>query len=624
MRSGGQYGYLAVLAAALVIGVAASLTPLAVQIDNDGYDWVFRLHPPERWETRSVLLTIDEASLLKLGGVRKIRSMLADGLERVAEAGPRAVAIDLTLADEGDPDEDARLENVLARAPNLVLAADLMPGGSEWQEPLARFARHAAAVGHVHAAQDALDAVNRAIPLEKAAGRDRRWALALEAWRLYAGGGRIEESPRDLRVGEVTIAAARENARAMLVRYLPPGGDGAPSIPQVSFRELAESPELAERFRGRAVFVGVTAQSMARDRLMTPYSFSTPMPGVEIHAHAFETIAARRFLENAPAWMVLGICLLLTAAAAAIFALRSGGQAYALSAVVLAAAHLLPHLFFRQGVVFPYFAPVSVAWLSLIGAGSYQHFVVRRQLRKSESDRMRYQQAIQFVTHEMRTPLTAIQGSSELIGRYNLNEEKRKEMAQMINSESKRLARMIQTFLDVERLTDGQVELKREPFGLDELVDACVQRARPLAERKQIAMISEEVPKTVIEGDRELMEYAVYNLLTNAVKYSPSETEIRVRGERSGGRVRLSVEDQGIGMDEKELRNIFRKFYRTNGAVASGEAGTGIGLSIVDQIVSRHGGTIEVSSSPGKGSCFTMVLPVREVRAAAGGSVSQG
>src|SRR6202012_2275052 len=108
-------------------------------------------------------------------------------------------------------------------------------------------------------------------------------------------------------------------------------------------------------------------------------------------------------------------------------------------------------------------------------------FVVRRALRVAETERHRYQQAIHFVTHEMRTPLTAIQGSSELMGRYNLSEEKRKQMTDMINQESKRLARMIQTFLDVERLSDGQMELKREAFEVQEIVEACMARARPLA-----------------------------------------------------------------------------------------------------------------------------------------------
>jgi two-component system sensor histidine kinase SenX3 len=104
----------------------------------------------------------------------------------------------------------------------------------------------------------------------------------------------------------------------------------------------------------------------------------------------------------------------------------------------------------------------------------------------------------------------------------------------------------------------------------------------------------------------------VYNLLTNAVKYSPAETTVTVEARLDGESLRLSVRDQGIGMHEQELRSIFRKFYRTKKAEASGEAGTGIGLSIVEQIVTHHGGRIDVTSRPGAGSCFTMVIPARK------------
>ncbi len=97
-----------------------------------------------------------------------------------------------------------------------------------------------------------------------------------------------------------------------------------------------------------------------------------------------------------------------------------------------------------------------------------------------------------------------------------------------------------------------------------------------------------------LTGDRELMEYALYNLLTNAIKYSPAGTEVHVSSELRGHELRLSIRDQGIGMDSKELKSIFKKFYRTKRAEASGEAGTGIGLSIVEQIVTHHGGRMEV------------------------------
>jgi signal transduction histidine kinase len=195
------------------------------------------------------------------------------------------------------------------------------------------------------------------------------------------------------------------------------------------------------------------------------------------------------------------------------------------------------------------------------------------------------------------------------MSRYALSDEKRQQIAQLIHSESKRLGRMIEMFLNVERLSAGEMELRQENFSARDLMSGCVERARPLAERKQIRITMLDLPEDTMLGDRELMEYAFYNVLTNAVKYSPSKTEVTVFGGRAGERLEVSVRDQGIGMDQKEVGKIFQKFYRTRKAEQSGESGTGIGLSIVEQIVVQHGGKIEVESAPGRGSCFTLVLP---------------
>jgi two-component system sensor histidine kinase SenX3 len=197
------------------------------------------------------------------------------------------------------------------------------------------------------------------------------------------------------------------------------------------------------------------------------------------------------------------------------------------------------------------------------------------------------------------------------MGKYALPEDKRKQMVESINSESKRLARLIQTFLDVERLSDGQMQLKREAFETADVVEACAKRVRPLADRKKIRLNVTEPVEGSLNGDRELMEYAIYNLMTNAVKYSPNDTQVWVAAHQENGSVKVSVKDQGIGMDEQEQKKVFQKFYRTKRAENSGEAGTGIGLSIVDQIVTHHGGKMELTSAPGKGSCFTIILPAR-------------
>lgn len=604
-----------------MLAMIAGYTALGRQIDTDAYDWLFRLWPERPASSESILLSIDESSLNELGGIFKMRAILAAGLERISRVSPKVVAIDLTLADAGDPEDDRRLQSAMANTPGLVLAAEMLPAGDGWQEPLVSFRRTAAAVGHVHAAPDELDGVNRQIPLEKVAGNTRHWALSLEAYRLSRGGPRIVESPDDIEVGGLVIPAARDNSRSIFVRYRPAGPDGSSGIPAVSVRDLLRDSSASERFRGRVVFVGVTAQSAARDRMMTPVASLRPMPGVEIHANAFETLSSSRFLTPAPNLWVVLTCALLVGAAGAVFAFVSGWPAYLLGALLLLAAHGVPYAMFAADVVFPMTAPLSAAWLSVAGAASYQHFVVRRRLEKTEKERARYQQAVHFVTHEMRTPLTAIQGSSELMSRYNLSDDKRKQIAGLIHSESRRLGKMVETFLNVERLSAGQMELRKEPFNVLEIVAACSERARPLAEKKQIRLVVGEVADETLTGDRELMEYAVYNLINNAVKYSPSETQVTVMGHREGGVFRLIVRDQGIGMDQDEVKNLFHKFYRTRKAIDSGEAGTGIGLSIVEQIITQHGGRIEVESEPGKGSCFTLVLPAT-VTAGSGGRES--
>ena len=598
--------YLALLAASFLVALTASWTAFGEQIDNDAYDWMFRLYQPHAWQTESILLAIDEPSLQAYGGVTHMRKPLAEALEKISAAAPKTVALDLILVDDSDPEIDARLEAAMRATRNLVLACRLLPDGSAWEDPLPRFRASAAALGHVHTDPDALDAVARAVPLEKAAMHDRRWALALEAYRVSRG-ARILESPEDLEVGGRRIPSTWAGGRLMRIRYAPPGV----TIPRVSLAALLRDSRLASQFAGKVVFAGVTDQTAARDWLFTPYSAGKAMVGVEIHANAFETIAQGLFLSDAPEWWVLAFSLTLVVAIGLAYGRFTGTQANGLAASVLAIAHITPYLFFTQRMVFSFCTPVSSAWLSLVTAGGYQYLVVRRRLGKSEAERDRYRQTMHFVTHEMRTPLTAIQGSSELMGRYALPDEKRKQIVELINSESKRLGRMIEMFLNVERLSAGQVELKKDTFPAGDLMAGCVQRALPLAERKQIRILTEAAPADVtLTGDRELMEYAFYNLLTNAIKYSPVRTQITLAARRDNGHAHISVQDQGIGMDQKEVKKIFQKFYRTQRAEQSGEAGTGIGLSIVEQIVIQHGGTIEVASRPGQGSRFTMILPV--------------
>lgn len=595
--------YIALLGSVFVVSVLASWK-FGAQIDNYSYDQIFRLYQPPSWKPQSVILAIDEPTLLEAGGMLHIRHALAQAVRLVAAAKPRLIAMDLILADAGDPIETRELSEALRGVPNLVLSCELIDSPPRWEDPRPEFARWAVAVGHAYAQPDDQDQVLRSIPLEKRAGLMQRWALALEAFRISRGAV-IIESPRDLQVGKTVIPIPRSaDGRLMRIRYRPE------AIERVSMEHLLRDPSQATgKLFNKVVFIGVTAASEG-DRYLTPYAFGDTTPGVEIHANAFETLVQGLFLTDAPPSVVLLFSLALVAGGGLAFSYLPGWKAYAAGLAIVLISWSAPYFFFTHRIVFSMVTSAGPVTACVVAAAAWQSLVVRRRLVRAEADRTRYQQAMHFVTHEMRTPLSAIQGSSELISRYALPDEKRKQIAELIHSESKRLARMIEVFLNVERLSAGEMALKHENIAIQPMIQICLDRARPLAERKRISVTIEAVADDLhVTGDRELMEYACYNLLTNAIKYSPQRTEVRVSGWKDNGLIRIAVKDQGIGMDEKEVKKIFQKFYRTKRAEQSGESGTGIGLSIVQQIVEQHGGVIEVVSQPGAGSCFTLVLP---------------
>ena len=483
--------YVGLLAASFGLALFISYI-FGPQINDYAYDSMFRAYRPAKTAPpESVVLAIDELTLMDCDGIRGIRRPMARALSLLAPVKPKAVAIDVILADR-NPAEDAALAEAFRATPNLVLSTELIDGGRIWEDPRPEFAA-GARLGHVSTLMDK-DGVTRSILIDQHNARVRRRALALEAFLLSRGVAMPRESltftrfrgglvSAEIQAGDVTIPVLedrREHRRLMRVHFLP--ADLA--VPRVSMKRLLDDPSLAAQFAGKVVFVGVTANSEIHDRLFTPFGLT---PGTEINAAAFETMAQGMFLTDVGTLWENLLALALLVAIGLAFRHLPGWWAYGAGGMLLMGAILIPYLFFLNQHVFPFATLFLVAWMGTLTAASYYHLVVRRNLSIEQASRERYQQAMHFVTHEMRTPLSAIQGSSELISRFPLTEEKRKQIALLINSESKRLARMVEIFLNVERLSAGQMELKREAIGVKQMLEVCVERVRPLAERKHIA-----------------------------------------------------------------------------------------------------------------------------------------
>jgi len=221
-----------------------------------------------------------------------------------------------------------------------------------------------------------------------------------------------------------------------------------------------------------------------------------------------------------------------------------------------------------------------------------------------------------LVSHEMRTPLTAIQGMSELLAQFDLDPERAHVMSAAIHDEAKRLTRMISQYLDITRLESGATVLRRSAVRIEAMVERTLLMLDPLAAARGIRLIRNlGFATSPVLADADLLSSAVSNLVSNAIKYSPRDSEAVVSAKNTGNGVSIEIADQGYGIPEDSLKHIFEKFYRVPRVEDVDVPGTGLGLALVREIAELHGGSVAVRSSVGSGSVFTLWVPCSEGQA---------
>jgi signal transduction histidine kinase len=216
------------------------------------------------------------------------------------------------------------------------------------------------------------------------------------------------------------------------------------------------------------------------------------------------------------------------------------------------------------------------------------------------------------VTHELKTPIAVIKLAVETIelGRYR-GEAERDKYLRTIMRESDRLAQLVDNILDFSRLEAGQRPLHRTPLDMRDVVNGAMDSFKLRLEDAGFqyeVVLPDQAP--MVFGDGRALQHCLLNLLDNAVKYSRDRKEVRVAVVSQNGEVSLSVADRGMGIPPEERGRIFEKFARVETGLVHDVKGAGLGLSLVDMLVRAHRGRVEVNSTPGEGSTFTILLPV--------------
>jgi signal transduction histidine kinase len=298
---------------------------------------------------------------------------------------------------------------------------------------------------------------------------------------------------------------------------------------------------------------------------------------------------------------------------------RFGLAMGAVSTVASAMAYVAVVVIDGGAAVYPIVVRVGYMFV-IAGFSGYLVEIVRRSERDAalaESAAKAYKEVdelksafVQNVSHELRTPLTVIRGASSTLRRRHddLDETQRAALLEMVEKHSAHFGRLIQDLLDFATTTRGELAVSGTSADLRDLIDSEVDRIRPnITQRIVVSAPGESIP---LWCDDAKVKRAIHALLDNASKFSEPASEIDVVSELRAGVAVLKVIDRGVGIPEEFHDQIFESFLQIHPAPEGDVSGTGIGLHVAREMVRLHGGDVVVSSSPGEGTTFTVLIPV--------------
>ena len=241
---------------------------------------------------------------------------------------------------------------------------------------------------------------------------------------------------------------------------------------------------------------------------------------------------------------------------------------------------------------------------------------IREQAARQEAEaanRMK-DEFLATLSHELRTPLNSVLGWARLLRTRSFDEATTARALETIERNAKSQAQLIEDILDVSRIIRGKLHLNLRPINLLPVIEAAIDAVRPMAEAKSIQLEQVLDPSVGrITGDQDRLQQIVWNLLTNAIKFTPEGGKVEVRSFRTGGKIQIQVSDTGIGISSDFLPYVFDRFRQADSTTTRAQGGLGLGLAIVRNLVELHGGKVFADSAgEGQGSTFTVELPLQD------------
>lgn len=430
---------------------------------------------------------------------------------------------------------------------------------------------------------------------------------------------RNEKHSRELIKGEFSYYASKQ----VLIDFHP-----SKTYPQISFSNLVvpdsdfSEDSLQKRFKDKIVLIGRDIPTTVDDYVRTPYSRDViAMSALELHANMLDTLILNTAIQNSPQWINListGLISLLTiyvvltlAPSTGLLILLGALSIYTFFSILMFwIFHInidLSHPLIAIFVCYYFFIPYR---LIIENRKSWEYFEKNKLLVQVEELKTNF---LSMMSHDLKTPLARIQGMADVVLSDTQSLSlKQKNALETIRKSADELIEFISSILNLGRIESKDLKLNLKSKDPNQIVEEVIQKYEFLANTKNIQIQKELEPMFSIKMDIDLMRQVLSNLLENAIKYSPENSKILVSTEERDGFVYIQFTDQGSGIQEEEIGQIFTKFYRSKKHKTSSIKGSGLGLYLAKYFVELHHGRITVDSSPGQGSSFSVELPVSD------------
>lgn len=573
---------------------------------------------PNPQKLHSAIVSIDDSTIEKLNEQPPLSLKThIEIIKKVSQYNPKAIALFIDYNENFDSSlannfvQEA--EKIISNGIPIFIATEIDATGEILPPYPISVLPHLSAVIHKDGNTYAEDKVTR----RAFYSIDNSPSLHLELAKIFAPNLNLTDNlPKGVYEVEELLS------KLFLINYISSTKKQSHKFYEISASHLLENKAPSEALKNKIVLIGTKLKEQPSDYTFTPFS-KKPLtnPKLIVHANIIETLIRNNAITYAGPISDYVITLILTALSIGLVLSSSPAQgvlATLLGSIILLAIGILSFIFFNFAINLAHpLVGFIAAYYIFVPYRLIMEYKKRWDIQKKHEILVQVEELksnfMSLITHDLKTPVARIQGLAEILSHTLVSKDPQSEkLISEILSSTEELNHFISSILELARIESNRIQVLRHSKDINKLIEDTVRKLEFTAKNKSIKITLNLEPLFPILLDSALITKVISNLIDNAIKYSPENSEIIIttkESETHPGFIEIKIKDTGYGIDQKDLENLFSKFYRAKNDHTMKVKGTGLGLYLSRYFIDLHGGDITVTSKLGEGTEFTILLP---------------